>query len=198
MTSLESATPRVVGATLRSFTCAYERYVEEPFRLGQFVSVRESGRAVHGVVAEAESGPEDPTRPIYPQEAPGLDAAQYLAARPELRLLLRTRLSVLACGYVEGEAVRPALPPVPPPLLARVEPATDAEVVRLVADGAFLAVLLAAPGCDDAILAAAIRSAANAFGPEGHAFRVRAGKELARLLKAEPARLTTIIKAVAP
>lgn len=197
MTPPSTATPRVVDATLRAFTCAYERYVEEPFRLGQFVSVREPGRAIHGVVAGVASGPEDPTRPIYPQEAPGLDASAYLAARPELRLLLRTRLSVLACGYVEGEHVRPAPPPVPPPLLARVEPATDAEVVRLADDAAFLAVLLSAPGCDDAILAAAVRSAAAAFGPGGHAFRVRAGKELARLLKAEPARLTTIIKAVA-
>ncbi|GAB4337653.1 MAG: hypothetical protein Kow0010_25820 [Dehalococcoidia bacterium] len=198
MTTPLTTTPRVVGATLRSFICAYERYVEEPYRLGQFVSVREAGRAVYGVVAEIESGPEDPTRPISPQEAPGLGAAEYLAARPELRLLLRTRLSVLACGHVDGEAVRAALPPVPPPLLAPVVPATDAEVVRLTGDGAFLAVLLAAPGCDDAILAAAIRSAAESFGPEGHAFRVRAGKELARLLKAEPARLTTIIKAVTP
>lgn len=194
----QTAIPRVVDATLRSFTCAYERYVEEPYQLGQFVSVREAGLVVHGVVADIASGPEDPTRPIYPQEAAGLGAAEYLAARPELRLLLRTRLTVLACGYANGSVVRAAPPPVPPLLLAPVEPATDAEVSRLTEDGAFLAVLLAAPGCDDAILAAAIRAAAASFGGDGHAFRVRAGKELARLLKAEPARLTTIIKAVTP
>jgi hypothetical protein len=33
---------------------------------------------------------------------------------------------------------------------------------------------------------------------EARDFKIRAGKELARLLKAEPARLTSIIRGVAP
>ena len=58
--------------------------------------------------------------------------------------------------------------------------------------------LVASPACDDSVIAAAIRLAATAFGPGSYAFTVRAGKELARLLKAEPARLTSIIRGVAP
>lgn len=191
-------TPRVVEATLRGFVCAYERYAEEPFRLGQFVIVREGPAPILGVVAETASGPEDPTRPLQATgAAPGDSAAEFMAANPHIRPLLRTRVTVVTCGYFEGEAPRPTLPPLPAPLLARVEPAADAEVVRLTGDGAFLGPLIAAPACDDAVIAAALSAAADASGPEHHEFTVRAGKELARILKAEPSRLTTILRGVA-
>jgi len=186
----------VIEAGLRGFVCAYERYVEDPFRLGQFVAVREGPCVVLGVVTDSASGPEDPSRPLQPRGAPGQSAADVMADNPEIRLLLRTRVSVVSCGHIEGETVRPTLPPIPPPLLARVEPANDSEKVRLASDAAFLALLVGAPGCDDAAIAAAVRSAANAFGDSAHAFTVRAGKELARLLRAEPARLTSIMRGI--
>lgn len=192
---MTSPTPRVVEAGLRAFQCAYERYVEDPFRLGQFVAVREGPCVVVGVVTDAVSGPEDPSRPLQSRGG-AQTAAEVMADNPEIRLLLRTRVSVVSCGHIEGELARPSLPPLPPPLLARVEPASDAEVVRLAGDGAFLALLVGAPGCDAAAIAAAIRVAAIAFGPGAHDFTVTAGKELARLLKAEPSRLTSIIRGI--
>lgn len=191
-----SAPPRVVEAALRSFACAYERYVEEPFRLGQLVAVREGPVVVFGVVAEVASGPDDPARPLQARGGPGQTAAEVMAGNPEIRLLLRTTVQVVTCGYADGEAVRAQLPPVPPPLLARVEPATPAETGRAAAGGAFLSLLVASPACDDGVLAAALRSAAPAFGAQGREFAVEAGKELARLLKAEPARLATILRGV--
>jgi hypothetical protein len=187
----------VVEAGLRSFACAYDHYVEEPFPLGELVVVREGAVTVAGVVADAASGPEDPTRPLQPRGQPGQSAAEVMDANPEIRLLLRTRVAVASCGYIEGEVARAALPPLPPPLLARVEPATDAEALRLAANGAFLALLLASPLCDDAVIAAATRRAARCFGPGAREFAVEAGKELARLLKAEPARLTSILRGIA-
>ncbi len=189
-------TPRVIEAGLRGFACAYERYIEEPFRLGQFVAVREGPCIVLGVVTDSASGPEDPSRPLQPRGAPDQSAAEVMADNPEIRLLLRTRVSVVNCGHVEGETARPTLPPMPPPLLARVEPASESETVRLASDAAFLALLVGAPSCDDAAIAAAVRSAAEAFGAGAHEFTVRAGKELARLLRVEPARLTSIMREI--
>jgi len=193
-----SDTPRVIEAGLRSFVCAYEHYAEEPFHLGDMVAVREGAVVVLGVIADAQSGPEDPTRPLQSRGGPGQTAADVMAANPEIRLLLRTRVTVVSCGYFQSETPRAALPPTPPPLLARVEAATVDETIRLADDGAFLALLASAPPpCDDAVIAASIRGAARAFGGGSHDFTVRAGKELARLLKAEPSRLTSILRGVA-
>ncbi len=188
---------RVVAATLRHFDCSYSKYVENPVELGQVVVVREGSCAVYGVVAELESGPEDPTRPLQPIGRPDESAADVMRAHPHIRQLLRTRVRVITCGHAENGQVRPYLPPVPPPLLARVEAAPEEEVRELVAGGRFLAQLLAAPDCDDAVAGAALRRAAAAFrsADDAHRFAVEAGKELARILRAEPARLTTILRA---
>ena len=192
-----SGQPRVVEAGLRHFVCAYERYEEAPFRLGEIVAVREGTATVLGVVADATSGPEDPSRPLQARGEVGQSAADVMEDEPGLRLLLRTQVTVVCCGHVEGELLRVALPPNPPPLLGLVEPASSAETVRVADGGAFLTLLVASPLCDDSVIAAAIRCAARAFDLGAGEFTVTAGKELARLLKAEPSRLTSILREVA-
>ena len=190
---------RVVAASLRQFQCAYDGYVERPFPLGALVAVREGAAPVFGVVAEVESGPDDPTRPLSPPADAGeLTAEALLAERPHIRPLLRTRVTVVTCGYSDGEVIWARLPPSPPPLLAVAGEASADETVRLVSDATFLAALVASAVCDDAVIASAIRRASSAFELEARDFKIHAGKELARLLKAEPARLTSIIRGVAP
>ncbi len=192
-----SGPPRVVESTLRGFVCAYQGYAEEPFALGQLVAVREGPFPLFGVTVDVASGPEDPSRPLQARGGPGETAASIMAGNPEIRMLLRTRITVVTCGYVDGEAPRPHLPPSPAPLLAAAEAASATETASLTAGGAFLAPLIASPLCDDAVIAAALRLAARSFGAGDRDFMVRAGKELARLLKAEPARLTSILRGVA-
>ena len=190
---------RVIDASLRTFECAYEGYVEAPFALGSLLAVREGATGVFGVVANVKSGPDDPSRALTPPAGvAGLAAREVLEQRPHIRPLLRTRVSVVCCGYQEGETIWPRLAPTPPPLLALVSEASADEAVRLASDGAFLATLVAAPECDDAVIAAVIRRASQAFEMEAREFTVRAGKELARLLKAEPARLMSIMRGVSP
>jgi hypothetical protein len=190
---------RVVEASLRRFQCAYDGYVESPFPLGSLIAVEEGVAPIFGVVAEVESGPDDPTRPLSPPSDGGvLTAEALLRERPHLRPLLRTRVTIVTCGYAEGEVIWSRLPPSPPPLLAMAAQASADQTVRLVSDGGFLSALVASTECDDAVIAAAIRRASIAFELESRDFKIRAGKELARLLKAEPARLASIIRGVAP
>lgn len=190
---------RVVEASLRRFQCAYEGYVERPFPLGALVVVREGQGPTYGVVAEVSSGPDDPTRPLRPPAGVrGMPAERILQERPHIRPLLRTRVTVVCCGHQEGESIRAALPPAPPPLLSLVAEASAAEAVRLASDATFLAPLIVAPECDDAVIAATIRRVSTAFETDAREFTIRAGKELARLLKGEPTRLTSIIRGVAP
>ena len=193
-----SATCRVVRASVRAFDCAYARYTSEPFALGQMLAVREGRYLTFGVVVGSESGPEDPARPLLPRGAPGQSAAAVMEDNPEIELLLRTTLTVAVCGHIDRETPRPLLPPLPPPLLAEAHAATDEEMVRVAAEGRFLVPLLASPAVDDAVVVAALRAVARAAGPHGRAFLVAAGKELARLLKAEPSQLTSILRAVEP
>ena len=190
---------RVIEASLRRFECAYEGYTEAPFPLGALLVVREGAGPTYGVVAEVTSGPDDPTRPLSPPAGvPGLTAESIFRERPHIRPLLRTRVTVVCCGHEEGDSIRASLPPAPPPLLSLVTEASAQEAVRLAGDATFLAPLVAAPECDDAVIAAAIRRVSTAFETDARDFTIRAGKELARLLKAEPARLTSIIRGVAP
>jgi hypothetical protein len=193
-----SSTPRVVEAGIRQFVAAYERYEASPPALGALVVVREGPWPVYGVVADVASGPLDPSRPLDPRGVPGQSAADVLADNPEVTLLLRTRVTVVCCGHARGEVPTAALAPSPAPLLALVEPAGAAETATLMAGGAPLALLVASPLCDDAVITAVLRQAATAFELEAAAFRVAAGKELARLLRADPARLTTIIRGLVP
>jgi hypothetical protein len=191
-----SGPPRVIEAGLRAFTCAYDGYVQDPFALGTMVAVREGPNGVFGIVAEVTSGPEDPTRPLQP--AGGQEpAADVFVRNPHILPLLRTTLIAVTCGHVAGEVAAGALPPHPPPLMALVHEATPSEVVRVAAGGAFLSLLTGSPLSDDSVIAASIRLAAPAFDAGRSAFMVEAGKELARLLRAEPARLATILRSVA-
>ena len=191
-------TCRVVAASVRAFDCAYARYTSEPPAPPPMLAVREGRYLTFGVVTGSESGPDDPSRPLVPRGDPGQSAAAVMAGNPEIELLLRTTLEVAICGHIDREVARPVLPPMPPPLLAEVHAASDEEKVRIADEGRFLVPLLANPAADDAVVAAAIREVARAAGPEGRPFLVAAGKELARLLKAEPSRLTSILRAVEP
>lgn len=193
-----SETCRVVSASVRAFDGAYARYTSEPFSLGQMLAVREGRYLTFGVVTGSESGPDDPSRPLVPRGDPGQSASDVMAGNPEIQMLLRTTLSVAICGHIDREIARPVLPPMPPPLLAEVHAADDDEKVRVAGDGRFLVPLVANAAADDAVLAAAIRDVARAAGSGGRPFLVAAGKELARLLKAEPSRLTSILRAVEP
>ena len=96
----QPAGPRVVEASLRSFVCAYERYTDQPFRLGQLVTVREGPWSCLAIVAETESGPADPSRPLQPRGSAGQTAFVVMDENPELRLLLRTLVTEIGRAHV--------------------------------------------------------------------------------------------------
>lgn len=193
---MSARVPRVVEANLQRIVCAYDGYSENPYALGEFVMVREGQFPTFGVVVTSESGPEDPSRGLQPRGEPGQTSAEVMEANPEIRLLLRTSIGVATCGYLAEGKPRGGLPPLPVPLLSGVEAATGEDLADFVREASFLEPLVTEPSTSDAAIAAAIRNGAMALGPPGEAFKVRAGKELARLLRADPARLGTILRGV--
>ncbi len=106
--------------------------------------------------------------------------------------------SALAVGYRDGEGIRHALPPQPPATLAEIRPLSPPEVREFSDRLGFLSLILAAPEVPvDELLAAALRQAAAAR-PEGERrrFLIEAGREIARLLGHDLARLEKVVRSI--
>lgn len=102
----------------------------------------------------------------------------------------------LAVGYCNGSEIHHSLPPQPPATLAEIRPLTPQEVRQFTERLDFLSLILATPEVPaDSLLAAALRQAAAAR-PEGERrrFLIEAGRECARLLGHDLARLETIVR----
>jgi len=163
---------------------------------GGFVKVTAPERTVYGVVYAIHTGSIEPGgRPIL-RGRDGMRDRAIFDQNPDLEQLLRTEFSALVVGYAEGGALRTYLPPSPPPLHWSVVACDEAEVAALTARLDYLRTILSATSAPvDALLAANIRLAGTAHLDES-AFRVRAGRELATLLKHDYPRLTAILRAL--
>ena len=186
----------IVETSVAEFTAQACRFgVAPPF--GGFVKVDLPDSTVYGVVYAIRSGSVDPGgRPVMRGRDGMRDAAIY-AENPDLEQVLRTEFTALAIGFEEGGVLRPYLPPQPPPLHWSVRECSTAETVRLTDSlDYFRSVLTASQAPADALLSANIRLARLArAGDSG--FTVRAGRELATLLKHDYPRLSAILRTLA-
>ena len=108
-------------------------------------------------------------------------------------------VGVLMVGFRDGELIYHRLPPQPPLSLRVIHACSDAELVaftqsfdyfRLVLDNRDLPA--------DELLAANLRYAAAAREVQRHGFLVDAGRELARLLSMDLARLDGLLRRIRP
>jgi hypothetical protein len=151
---------------------------------------------LYALVCAASTGSAEPGRR---PTAYGLDEQQLRAEQPQIFDLLATEFAALHIGFAEGERVRPYLPPYPPRLHAFVTACSPGEVCALTAAPDFLRFLLAAPGeaGADELIAASLRHAYRCRNAD-FTFLVRAGKQLAGLLRDDPDRLTAILHKLEP
>jgi hypothetical protein len=172
--------------------------VAPPF--GAFVKVtlpeQDAGRTIYAVVYAIHTGSLEPGgRPVL-RGRDGMRDGAIFTANPDLEQLLRTEFSALIIGFDEGGPVRTFLPPSPPPLHWSVVTCNDAETARLTARLDYFRTIISARDAPvDALLVANIRLASRA-SPDVAAFRLRAGRELATLLKHDYPRLTAILRAL--
>lgn len=154
------------------------------------------GRTIYAVVYAIHTGSLEPGgRPVL-RGRDGMRDGAIFTANPDLEQLLRTEFSALIIGFDEGGPVRTFLPPSPPPLHWSVVTCTDAEVARLSERLDYFRTIIAARDAPvDALLVANIRLASEA-SQHVAAFRLRAGRELATLLKHDYPRLTAILRAL--
>lgn len=186
----------VVDTSVADFVAqACQLNVAPPF--GGFVKVTVPTRTVYAVVYAIHTGSLEPGgRPVL-RGRDGMRDKAIFDQNPDLEQLLRTEFSALIVGYQEGSALRTYLPPSPPPLHWSVLECDQPEIARLTRTlDYFRTILSASQAPVDALLAANIRLAGRASLDES-AFRIRAGRELATLLKHDYPRLTAILRALA-
>jgi hypothetical protein len=191
----------IVDTSVAEFTAQACKLNEAP-PFGGFVKVSVSEkttvpeRIVYGVVYAIHTGSLEPGgRPVL-RGRDGMRDRAIFDQNPDLEQLLRTDFAALVIGYAEGGALRSYLPPSPPPLHWSVVECDQAEIAGLTTRlDYFRTILSASEAPVDALLAANVRLAALANRDEA-AFRLRAGRELATLLKHDYPRLTAILRAL--
>jgi hypothetical protein len=189
----DNAVGQVVRADIAGFTAGWPLHQTPP--LGSLLKVDEAG-TIYAVVCNARTESID-GRPPVARVSGETDLESYLEKHPHLRHLLQTTCDAVVVGHRDGAQVRHYLPSAPAPLFAPVRVCSPEETARFSQELDFLRLLLASPTHADEMTAACLRRAAAAHA-DGRAFLVQAGKELARLLGAEPQRLTSILRGVRP
>ena len=184
---------QVVQADIAKFTAGWPLHQTPP--LGSLLKVAE-GNTIYAVVSNARTESID-GRPPVARLSGETDLESYLEEHPHLRHLLQTTCDAVVVGHQDGAQIRHYLPSAPAPLFAPVRLCSAEETGRFSGELDFLTLLLASPTHADEMTAACLRRASAAH-TDSRTFLVRAGKELARLLGAEPQRLTSILRRVRP
>ena len=183
----------IVETAVAEFTAQACHFGEAP-PFGGFVKVELPKWTVYGLVYEIHSGSVDPGGRAVMRGRDGVRDAAIYVENPDLEQVLRTEFTALAIGFEEDGTLRPYLPPQPPPLHWSVRECSTQETVRLTEQlDYFRTVLTAGQVPADALLAANIRLARAARADEA-SFTVRAGRELATLLKRDYPRLSAILR----
>lgn len=151
---------------------------------------------LYALVFRATTGSLEPGRR---PAAYGLDETSLRAEQPQIFDLLATEFAALHVGYADAGRFRPHTPPRPPRLHAFVYPCSSEEVSAITEAPDVLRTLLQASGeaSPDALIAACLRHA-YARRKADFAFLVRAGKQLANLLRDDPERLTALLRQLEP
>jgi hypothetical protein len=191
--------PRFIGEIVESGTTEFLAQTLEldsapPF--GAFVEVVDEAVTVYGVVAHVQTAGIDPgSRAIMRGHGDVRDGRIY-QENPDLPLVLRTTFRALVVGFGEGSRVYQFLPPRPPRLHYSVltSPPRTIRAFTETSLDYLQALLNASEVAVDELLAANLRYAAAHVSGDGSEFLQQAGRELAQLLRADYARLTSILR----
>jgi hypothetical protein len=199
-----------IGEVIESSTSgfvagAYELLAAPPFGALVRAQSRSPGSAVYGLVCEIRTGSKEPGGRAVMRgrgySGRELFDDEIYQEHPDLAEVLQTEFSAITVGFAEEGRTHQYLPPQPPPVHYSVYACGRAEVVRFGAETDFFrTVLFGRNAVADELLAASIRAIARAQAQEyeGRDYLVRAGREVAGLLKDDYDRLTAILRRIRP
>ncbi len=151
---------------------------------------------LYAIVTSAATGSAEPGRR---PTAYGLEEDQLRRQQPQIFDLLATEFSAIYAGYAREGRFRAGVPPRPARLHAPVSDCSPEEVRAITESADFLRALVAAPADFpvDELIVACIRHA-SACRNHDYPYLVRAGKQLANLLRDNPDRLTALLGRLEP
>jgi len=151
---------------------------------------------LYGIVYQAQTASGDPGRRPIARGKDEENEDDIYRASPQLMKLLKSDFSAVVVGYKSGDQIYQYLPPRPARIHGFVNLCSDQEIKQYSRRFDFINLLLKSrleiPV--EELVAAALRSMAQVYAAEKHAFLVSAGKELAGLLSADYAQLKAILK----
>jgi hypothetical protein len=196
------------GEVVATSTTEFEAQAVELHRappLGALVRVRlDDGCQLFGVVAGAYTeGLDTGARPV-PRATDARQNADVYRDNPDLAHVLRTCFRCLVVGFHDGRQVRHYLPAAPAPIHYSVAVCEPDEIRAFTQDFSYFPLLLNARNLPvEEVLAAHVRFVSEdrpGRGDDevGDATRVRAGRDIAALLRDDHARLRTVLDRIRP
>ena len=172
--------------------------------LGALVNVvLDDGCRIYGVVAGAYTeGLDTGARPVPRATDDSQNAAVY-RDNPDLQHVLRTCFRCLVVGFHDGRRVRHYLPAAPSPIHYSVAVCESEDIAAFTEDLGYFPLLLNARNLPiEEVLAAHVRFVADGrrsrSGETSEDTRVRAGREIAALLRDDHARLRIVLDRIRP
>lgn len=188
----------IIEATTTRFVAGSYQMLDAP-AFGALVRVEgRDGCAAYGLVYEISTGSREQGGRAVVRGRPGMYDEEIFAANPDLEAVLQTEFTALTVGFCDGPVIRHHLPAQPPPIHYSVQPCDAAEIGRFTTRLDFLRALVnAADVPADELIGAFLSQAAQA-APDRHAFLVRAGRQLAMLLRNDHQRLMALLEHLRP
>ncbi len=197
MTEQERQIGRVLRSTTASYTVGCRELMTEQNLLvpefGQLVKAQMlNGETIYGLIYCVTIEDDAFVRQLV---AAGVESAEIIEDQRQKRQV-PVVVDVLTVGYCRGNTMIQRLPPQPPRTLDPIFSCNSAEFVRFTAEPDWLRIVLAAQDAPvDQLIVAALRAATAARIPDQRdAYKIAAGRELARLLSLDIARLDGILK----
>jgi len=197
------ATPTIVGRVLRSSTTSFtvgcrQLISEQDQRVPEFGALvraeAKDGNLIYGLIANVTIEDDAFVRQLV---AAGVESAEIIEDQRQKRQVPIV-VDVLVAGSGRALEVYHRLPAQPPSTLDQIYLCNAAEIVRFTERHDWLRTVLAAVEAPaDQLLISALRAAAQARPPDQReAYLIAAGRELAKLLALDLARLDGVLRGV--
>jgi hypothetical protein len=148
---------------------------------------------IYGLVYNVYEASIDPNRRAM---AYGIEREELFRHQPQIAEFLKVEFEAAIIGFNDIGYIRAYLPPFPPRIHSFVYPCNRQEVLDLTEDLEFIRSINALPGLPIEELAAASIRLAYAERENDRAFLMRAGQEIAQLLKDEYEKARSIIRRI--